>query len=104
MSVQHHSQFFASTVAAGLAVAAFVAPAALARPIDDPWPPAAGDGSVTAVEPEPTAARAPVMRTIDPGFDWGSAAIGAGTAGGLVVIVTLGGLTYTGRRRIGVAR
>jgi hypothetical protein len=105
MTVQHHSHRLARTVVAGLAAAALAAPAAVARPIDNTWPPASGDaGTTVAVEPDPAAAGAPVVRTIDAGFDWGSAAIGAGSAGALVVIVGLGGLTYTGRRRIGVAR
>ena len=41
---------------------------------------------------------------IDAGFDWGSAAIGAGGAGALVVLITLGGFAFTSRHRIGVAR
>ena len=44
------------------------------------------------------------MQRIDQGFDWGSAAIGAGGAGALVVIVALGGTAYTTRHRVGVAR
>ena len=54
----------------------------------------------TSVEPE----QAPVVQRIDQGFDWGSAAIGAGGAGALVVIVALGGTAYTTRHRVGVAR
>jgi hypothetical protein len=45
-----------------------------------------------------------VVRTVDDGFDWGSAAIGAGGAGALVMVVALGGVAYTTRHRIGVAR
>ena len=105
MTVQHRSHRLARTVAAGLAAAALAAPAASARPIDHPRLPASGGaGTAVAVEPDPAAPRVPVVRTIDAGFDWGSAAIGAGGAGALVVIVALGGCAYTGRHRIGVAR
>jgi hypothetical protein len=44
------------------------------------------------------------VRTTDAGFDWGSAAVGAGSGSALVVIVALGGFAYTGRHRIRVAR
>ena len=53
-----------------------------------------------AVEPD----QPPVVQEIDDGFNWGSAAIGAGATGALVVIVALGGVAYTTRHRIGVAR
>ena len=38
------------------------------------------------------------MRTIDEGFDWGSAAIGAGGAGAAIVLVSLGGVAYVHAR------
>jgi hypothetical protein len=93
-------------LAAGVTAAALAATPALARPIDDPRLPQYRDGGVTAaVTSEPAPADAPVVvRRIDAGFDWGSAAIGAGGAGALIVIVALGGLAYTGRHRIGVTR
>ena len=40
------------------------------------------------------------VRRIDDGFDWGSAAIGAGGAGALVVLVSLGAFSYASRNRI----
>ena len=44
------------------------------------------------------------MRTIDEGFDWGSAAIGAGGAGAAIVLVSLGGVAYVARHRAPVPR
>ncbi len=43
---------------------------------------------------------------IDNGFDWDSAAIGAGGAGALLLLVSLGGFTYRVRHNdhINVAR
>ena len=41
------------------------------------------------IEPEP-----PVAQSIDDGFDWASAAIGAGTTGGLILLIGAGGTTY----------
>jgi hypothetical protein len=53
------------------------------------------------IEPEP----APVVQSVDDGFDWASAAIGAGAAGGLVLLIGVGGTTYRHRHEhIGVAR
>ena len=45
-----------------------------------------------------------IVRNVDDGFDWGAAAIGAGGAGALIVLVSAGGFAYTARHRIGVAR
>ena len=102
----HRSHRLARLLAAGVTAAALVAPPALARPIDDPQLPVRLDpGTTVAVEPEPAPADSPiVVRHIDAGFDWGSAAIGAGGAGALIVIVSLSGFAYTTRHRIGVAR
>jgi hypothetical protein len=47
--------------------------------------------------------KAPVS-TNDGGFDWGSAAIGAGAAGGLSLIVGIGVLGLADNRRVRVAR
>jgi hypothetical protein len=44
------------------------------------------------------------VRTIDEGFDWGSAAIGAGSAGAVIVLVSLGGAAYVARHRAPVPR
>ena len=86
------------SLAAGLAVAALAAPAAQAAPIREP-----GTGDA-ALSTEPVAADSPAITTIDEGFDWGSAAIGAGGAGALIVLVSLGGFAYTTRGRMPVAR
>ena len=44
------------------------------------------------------------MQSIDQGFDWASAAIGAGFAGGLLLLVAWGGVTYRHRHEhVGVA-
>jgi hypothetical protein len=45
------------------------------------------------------------VQSIDDGFDWGSAAIGAGAASALVLLIGVGGTTYRHRQdHIGVAR
>ena len=78
-------------IAAGVASAALLVPtAASARPAD-----------VVA----PTARPAPVVTTDDSGsgFDWGAAAVGAGAAGGLVLIAA-GGFAGAYRFRARVAR
>ena len=75
----------------GLAVLAIAAPVASARPApaDTPTGP-----------PE----SAPVVLSVDDGFDWASAAIGAGIAGGIVLLLVWGGVTYRHRHEhIGVA-
>jgi hypothetical protein len=65
-------------LAGALAVAALAAPTAGARPATE-W--TDNSSPTTTKPPAPT-----VTRTIDPGLDWGSAAIGAGTATGLLLI------------------
>ena len=88
MNVRSHA--FPRALAMTLAGAALATPTAGARP-------AAPDRT-----PAPDA---PVVQRIDEGFDWGSAAIGAGSAGVLIVLVSVGGVGYRNRRdRIGVAR
>jgi hypothetical protein len=85
MTAKIHSHRLARLVAVSLTAAALAAPAASARPapLDQP----------VAIEPEP----APVVQTVDNGFDWDSAAIGAGGAGALLLLVSLGGFTYRTR-------
>jgi hypothetical protein len=97
MPAQHRSHRLAGLLIAGVTAVALAAPPAVARPIDDPRLPAEPTVVVNSERP-------PVVQEIDDGFDWGSAAIGAGGAGALVVIVALGGVAYTTRNRIGVAR
>jgi hypothetical protein len=83
----HHSHPIARLLAAGLVAGALAAPAAVAQPIADPQP------------SEPAPSDTPVVRTIDEGFDWGSAAIGAGGAGAAIVL-SLGGLALVSRDRM----
>jgi hypothetical protein len=88
-----------------VAAAALAAPAAHARPIDVPQNLNRSDpGMMAAADPAPAPPRAPVVQKIDDGFDWGSAAIGAGGSGALVVLISLGGFAIASRRRIGVAQ
>jgi hypothetical protein len=61
--------------------------------------PAIGPDGGNGAAPEPAPAPAPVIvRTVDEGFDVGSAAIGAGGAGALLVLISLGGFAYAGHR------
>jgi hypothetical protein len=75
-------------LAVALAVAALAAPTAGARPATD-WT----DNSSPAT-PAPT-----VTRAIDDGIDWGSAAIGAGTATGLLLVAAAGATGAAHRHR-----
>jgi len=79
--------------AVGLATAAVAAPAASARPAPLDQAPVADTGELVVVEPEP----APIVQSVDEGLDWGSAAIGAGGAGALILLVSFGGVTYRHR-------
>jgi hypothetical protein len=90
-------------IAAALAIAAFAAPAAQAAPITEPGTgdtPGSAMLEVTPIETEPAA---PVTISVDEGFDWGSAAIGAGAAGALLALLSLGGYKLTARSHTGVA-
>jgi hypothetical protein len=96
MKVSHRITRLAT---AGLIAGALAAPGASARPAPDP--PIQNGGEPVVIEPAP----APVVQSIDEGFDWDSAAIGAGAAGALVLLIGFGGTTYRHRHdRIGVAR
>ena len=54
--------------------------------------------------PDRDPAEPPVVQSVDNGFDWASAAIGAGLAGGIVLLIVWGGVTYRHRHEhIGVA-
>jgi hypothetical protein len=93
----HRRSQLPRSLAAGLAAAALAAPAAHASPIIDP-----GSGHAT-----PSAAADPpaVTTTIDEGFDWGSAAIGAGGAAAVLLLSAAGATALSPRRhRIGVIR
>jgi hypothetical protein len=84
-------------VSAALIAGALAAPTASAVPASPDQQPA----DRVIVEPE----RAPVVQSVDDGFDWASAAIGAGAAGGLVLLIGVGGSTYRHRHEhIGIAR
>jgi hypothetical protein len=81
----------------GLAVLALAAPVASARPASADTP---ASDTPFVLEPE-----APVVQSVNEGFDWASAAIGAGFAGGIVLLIVWGGVTYRHRHdHIGVAR
>jgi hypothetical protein len=88
--------------ALAVAVAALATSAAGARPIDaipdsvPPTPPAAG--SFQADAPAAT-----VIRSTDNDFDWGSAGIGAGAAGALVLL-SIGGVRIGSRAGVRAAR
>jgi hypothetical protein len=69
--------------AAALAVTALAAPPAGALPCEV----VCGSNATPAGSPAPA-----VTRTVDDGFDWGSAAIGAG-AGAAIALLSLGGAT-----------
>ena len=85
-------------VAIGLAAGALAAPTAYAVPAGPDAP--QGSGGTVIIEPEP----APVVQSVEQGFDWASAAIGAGVAGSLILLVSLGGITYRHRHdHVGIA-
>jgi len=94
MKVSHRITRLAT---AGLVAGALAAPAASARPATDP--PIQNGGEPVVIEPAP-----PVVLSVDDGFDWASATIGAGAAGGLILLIGVGGTTYRRRHEhIGVA-
>jgi hypothetical protein len=81
---------------AALIAGALAAPAAHAVPASPDLQPA----ERVVIEPSP-----PVVQSIDEGFDWASAAIGAGAAGGLILLIGAGGASYRHRHEhVGVAR
>jgi len=90
MKVSPHSHRISRVLAAGLVAGALVAPAASAKPASLET---VERGHQIALELEP----APVVRTVEKGFDWDSAAIGAGGAGALLLLLAAGGFTYRSR-------
>jgi hypothetical protein len=95
MKVSHRITRLAT---AGLIAGALVAPGASARPapLDSPVP---AGGEPVVIAPEP------VVQRVDDGFDWGSAAIGAGGASAIILLVSAGGITHRHRNQhLGVAR
>ena len=73
------------STAVALAVTAISAPAASARPVGETHP--------IGIESPP------VITTVDDGFDWGSAGLGAGTAGA-IVLLSLAGVSLKGRMHV----
>ena len=93
---QKVSQRITRLALAGLIAGALAAPVASARPTGPDMP-----GEPVVIEPDP----APVVQTVDDGFDWASAAIGGGAAGGLILLIGAGGVGYRHRHEhnIGIA-
>lgn len=82
---------FIRTLAGALTVAALAAPTASARPATE-W--TDNSSPSTTKPPAPT-----VTRAIDDGLDWGSAAIGAGAATGLLLLTAAGATGAAHRHR-----
>jgi len=90
----HRRSQLTYTLAAGLAAATLAASPAGASPMLEP-----GSDDLAPL-PE---YRASEVTTIDQGFDWGSAAIGAGGAGAVLVLVSIGGVALASSRTGGGA-
>jgi hypothetical protein len=118
MTTEHryHPRIVAPALAAlclALPVSASAIPQ-IERPTDQPsveYPPKSGDtprdfpgmpGTPTSPDTEPSLSSLPDTPSSD-GFDWPSAAIGAGGAG-LLVVVSAGGLALASRGRLRVTR
>ena len=87
MSSQSHTRRLARSAAVALAVTVIAAPTAAARPIGETHPIGIETGSTTP----PT-----VITTTDSGIDWGSAGLGAGAAGA-IVLLSLAGVAVNAR-------
>jgi hypothetical protein len=85
-----------------LAITALAAPAAGARPATEPQSTTGYGAGDMAFQVESDAPAPTITRAIDEGFDWGSAAIGAGGAAA-VLMVSLGGATLVTRRHARVS-
>jgi hypothetical protein len=81
------------TVALAVVALAASTASAMPAPLDQPT---STSGEPVVIEP------APVVQTVDNGFDWDSAAIGAGAAGALLLLVSLGGFTYRSRHQMNI--
>ena len=91
MTLHHQSRRVTRALAVALTAGAVAAPSALAGPVIGPD---GGDGAPAETAPDP----APVIvRSVDEGFDVGSAAIGAGGVGALLVLAALGGFAWAAR-------
>jgi len=101
----HRTRRLSRTAAGTLAVLALAAPVAGARPALEP-PGNAGEGASRAAIEYEAEAPATTVASIDDGFEWGSAAIGAGGAA-VVLLLTAGGVSTVARRHhhdVGVIR
>jgi hypothetical protein len=78
-------------VGAALIMGALAAPTAGAVP--------AGPDAPSTAEPVLIESAPPIVQRIDEGFDWASAAIGAGAAGGLALLLGVGATSYRLRHR-----
>ena len=114
MSSHRRSLRLSRSLAAGVAALALAAPAAHARPTQDPavlssahhpivsrapvyW---ASPAAASAVPPTPVEhSSAPQVRSTDTGFDVTSAAVGAAGLG-LIALLAVGMTTLTARRRM----
>src|SRR5882724_3012513 len=105
-------RFITRSVSAGLAVAAIAASAAVAVPPRDagtPLTPQEQQVIASRGQSAPTPIRGPVTH-VEPakqvangsGFDWADAGIGAGIAGGLM-LVAFGSVGVTHKGRMGIA-
>jgi hypothetical protein len=87
------------SLAAAVAIAALAAPAGHAAPIRDPG---TGDTPGSAlIDPKEVVEDqgTPVTTTIDEGFDWGSAAIGAGGAAAALLLSAAGASAVSRRHK-----
>jgi hypothetical protein len=82
-------------LAAALVTGAVIAPAAGAQPARDVTQ-GSGTAAVSAVSPPPPRGVATPVTSDSSGFDWGSAAIGAGAA--VLVALAAGGVATTRHR------
>jgi hypothetical protein len=101
----HRRSQFRRSIAAGVAIAALAAPAVQAAPIQEGGTgdtPGSQEIDVSELKADADSG-SPVTTVIDEGFDWGSAAIGAGAAGALLALVSLGGYKFASRNHTRVA-
>lgn len=104
-------RFRRSLAVVPLAVLALVTPAAQARPaLDSPSHVSQTEAQVIASrgvgapEPAGVTSSAPRVQSTDPGFDWASAAIGAGVGFSALALLALGAVSMGGRRHMRTAR
>lgn len=96
----HRHRRLCRLITAGLVAGVLVAPPALAMPMSggsaaDPDTPVDASATLAASEP--------LVMEVEPGFDWGAAAIGAG-GGAALLALGLGGVASTSRARVRVLR